>query len=179
MAKKVFIASSTPRRNGNSEVLAAEFARGAREAGHIVNKVDIRDLKLQFCSGCLSCQVRGSCVLNDSMNGLYDEIQSADILVFATPIYFYEMSGQLKTFLDRLNPLYGRENRFKEVYLLATAADEDPAAMNRAISGLQGWIDCFAGVRLAQTICGAGATEAGVASGSAAAAEAYKAGLAV
>ena len=115
MSKTVFIVSSTPRKNGNSEVLAEAFARGATEAGHNVKKVSIRDMELKFCIGCLYCQSHGGCVLKDGMNALYNDVRNADVLVFATPVYYYGMSGQLKTFLDRLNPLFSRENKFKEV----------------------------------------------------------------
>lgn len=161
MSKKVIIVSSSPRKNGNTSILANEFARGAMEAGHTVEIINIRDMKLQFCIGCLACQKMGKCVLNDDMNGLYDSIQNADVLVFATPIYFYEMSGQLKTFLDRLNPLYPKVNKFKSVYLLTAAADTDESAIDGAIKGIQGWIDCFDGVELAGVIKGVGATDAG------------------
>ena len=161
MSKKIYIVSSTPRKNGNSQILADEFARGAKEAGHTVISINIRELNLQFCIGCLYCQSHNECVLNDSMNSLYIDVQSADVLVFATPIYYYEMSGQLKTFLDRLNPLYPRENSFKEVYLLATAADGAESAMDGAVKGIQGWIDCFDGVRLAGVIRGTNADDAG------------------
>ena len=161
MNKKVYIVSSTPRKNGNSEILANEFARGAEEAGNSVIKINVRELDLKFCIGCLYCQSHDKCVLSDEMNSLYNDIQTADVLVFATPIYYYEMSGQLKTFLDRLNPLYPRKNNFKDVYLLATAADSEDSAIDGAIKGVQGWIDCFNGVRLAGVVRGTNADAVG------------------
>ena len=102
MNKKVFIVSSTLRKNGNSDVLAEEFARGARENGNEVTKVNVRDMDLKFCIGCLSCNRTHKCVIQDRMNELYDTVQNSDVLVFATPVYYYAVSGQLKTFLDRL-----------------------------------------------------------------------------
>ena len=81
--------------------------------------------------------------------------------MFATPIYYYGLSGQLKTFLDRMNALYGKENSFKRVYLLASAADTEESAFDGAIKGIQGWIDCFEGVRLAGVVKGAGVESAG------------------
>lgn len=110
--KKIAIISSTPRKNGNSEILAEEFARGARESGNEVKRFDVRDIDLKFCRGCLACQKTSACVIDDGMNEICDEISGADVLVFATPVYYYSVSGQLKTFLDRLNPLFARENRF-------------------------------------------------------------------
>lgn len=176
MNKKVLIVSSTPRKNGNSDVLAEAFARGAREAGNEVEKINVRDTDLRFCIGCLYCQTHDSCVIKDGMNELYERVQHAEVLVFATPIYYYEISGQLKTFLDRLNPLYPRENKFKDVYLLATAADEDKSAMDGAIKGLQGWISCFDGVRLAGVVYGVGADKIGEIESTQAPTEAYEMG---
>ena len=66
-----------------------------------------------------------------------------DVIVFATPVYFYEMCGQMKTLLDRTNPLYPIPYKFKDIYLLTTAADSEQHAMDGVIKGLQGWIDCF------------------------------------
>lgn len=176
MSKKVFIVSSTPRNNGNSDILADEFARGATEAGHSVEKVNIREIDLKYCIGCLACQKTGKCVLNDAMNALYERVQNSDVLVFATPIYYYGMSGQLKTFLDRLNPLYPKTNRFKSVYLIAAAADTEESAVHGAAVGVQGWIDCFDGVTLDGTISGLGVDKAGEIRGKAAIAAAYSAG---
>lgn len=68
--------------------------------------------------------------------------------MFATPVYYYGMAGQLKTFLDRLNALYSRKNKFKEVYLLATCADVDKNALDKTIVSLSGWIECFESVEL-------------------------------
>ncbi len=150
--KKVYIVSSSLRGGSNSEVLASEFARGVKDNGGQVEFLSLKDFDLKFCIGCLACQATGRCVLQDDMEGILDDISDSDVLVFATPVYYYEMSGQLKTFLDRLNPLYGRDNKFSQVYMLGTCADSDPRSMDRAISGLEGWIECFDGVSLAGTL---------------------------
>ena len=159
--KKIMIVSSSPRKGGNSDILANEFAKGAKAAGNEVEIVAVRDVDLKFCVGCLYCQSHDKCVLKDGMNELYDKFQNADVLVFATPIYYYSVCGQLKTFLDRLNPLYPRDNKFKEVYLLATAAEEEEYAMDGAVSDIQGWIDCFDGVELKGVLRGIGVTDKG------------------
>lgn len=177
--KKILIVNSTFRRGGNSEALASAFCKGASEAGHEVKRVNLRDIELKFCTGCLSCLKTGKCALCDGVNELLPAVRDADILVFATPVYYYSMSGQLKTFLDRLNPLYGQENKFKEVYLLATAADSEKSAADGAIRGVQGWIDCFEGVKLAGVICGTGADAIGTVQKTDAYAAAYEAGRAV
>lgn len=159
--KKVIVVTSSPRKGGNSETLSEQFAEGAKSAGHQVQIVSVRSLGLQFCTGCLYCQSHPTCVLKDGMNALYSEFEQADVLVFATPVYYYSISGQLKTFLDRLNPLFPRQNAFREVYLLATAADDVPAAMDGCVSDIQGWIDCFDGVELKGVLRGIGVTEKG------------------
>ena len=161
MAKNILVVSATVRKGGNSEILAEEFVRGAEEAGNNVELLRLREMNLRFCVGCLYCQTHDKCAVHDSMNELYDRISTADILVFASPIYFYSVSGQLKTFLDRLNPLFPRKNRFKKVYLLATCADEQKEAMDGAIKDVQGWIDCFEGVEFSGVIYGIGVTNAG------------------
>lgn len=79
-------------------------------------------------------------------------IKMLSLYVFATPIYYYEMSGQMKTLLDRANPLYFSDYRFRDAYLLATSADEDESAMDGAEKGLQGWVSCFEKVRLAGVV---------------------------
>ena len=177
--KKVIVVSSTPRNGGNSELLAQAFIDGALSAGNQVESVIVRDINLKYCIGCMYCQDHDACVLNDSMNGLYEKFQNADVLVFATPIYYYSVSGQLKTFLDRLNPLYPRENKFKDVYLLATAADELTSAMDGAVTAIQGWVDCFDGVSIKGVIRGVGVTDKGDIKGSAALDEAYAMGAKV
>lgn len=95
------------------------------------------------------------------MNGLYEDFQNADILAFATSVYYYAVCGQMKTLLDRLNPLFARKNKFQDIYLLATAADDEDSAMDGAVKDMQGWIDCFSGVKLKGVIRGIGVAEKG------------------
>lgn len=159
MSKNVVIISSSPRKGGNSDTMADEFLRGAVEAGNTVEKINIRDMELKFCIGCLSCQRTGKCVLRDDMNALYDTVQRADILVFATPVYYYGMTGQLKTFLDRLNPLFSKDNSFKDIYVLMSAAEDEDSAMDGTINGVQCWIDCFSGVAIKEVLRGIGLTD--------------------
>lgn len=176
MSKKICVISSTMRKGGNSYLLAQEFARGAKEAGNEVLEIDIKTLELKYCLGCMYCQSHDGCVIKDSMNSLYREIQNSDVLVFATPIYYYSVSGQLKTFIDRLNPLYPKDNKFKEVYLLATSAEDETSAMDGAIKCVQGFIDCFDNVTLKGVVCGTGVEGAGEIKNSDALLQAYEAG---
>lgn len=161
MAKKILIVSTSPRKGGNSDLLADEFANGAREAGNDVEKICLYDKKIGFCRGCLACQQTQRCVIHDDADAIAQKMLTADVLVFATPIYYYEMCGQMKTMLDRANPLYPSDYAFRDVYLLATAADSSPAAMDGAIKGLEGWIACFEKSRLAGVVRGLGAEGVG------------------
>lgn len=121
MKKNILILSTSPRKGGNSDTLADAFTRGARDAGHDAEKISLAGKSIGFCRGCLACQKTKRCVLQDDANAIVDKMLRADVLVFATPIYFYEMSGQMKTLLDRSNPLFPADYAFRDIYLLATA----------------------------------------------------------
>ncbi|MCR5648038.1 MAG: flavodoxin family protein [Oscillospiraceae bacterium] len=159
--KKVLIVSTSLRKDSNSEALAEAFARGAREAGHEVELISLRGKTVGFCRGCLVCQDKGRCVIRDDADEICRRALTADALVFATPIYYYEMSGQLKTLLDRLNPLFPSDYAFRDVYLLTSAAEDGEQVPQRAVSGLEGWIECFEKARLAGTVFMGGVTAAG------------------
>ena len=161
MSKKVLILSTSPRLNINSEALADAFGHGAEEAGNSVEKISLRGKNIRFCLGCFVCQEKGCCVIPDDMGPIVEKMEQADVLVFATPIYYYEMSGQMKTLLDRGNPLFVADYRFREVYFLATAAEEEDFVPQRAVSGLEGWIECFPEAHLAGIVFGGGVTGTG------------------
>lgn len=161
MNKNVLVISTTLRKGGNSDILAESFIKGAEEAKNNVEKISLIDKKLDYCKGCLSCQKTERCIINDDANEIIEKIKNSDVVVFSTPIYFYEMAGQMKTLLDRTNPLYPSEYKFKDIYLLATAADTDERAIDRAIVGLEGWIECFENTKLKGVVRGVGADIAG------------------
>ena len=152
----VLIISTSLRGGSNSELLAQECRRGAEEAGHKVTFLRLKGKKIQYCIGCLACQKTEKCVLKDDAAEFVEQVKNADILVFATPIYYYEMSGQMKTLLDRLNPLYPSDYKFRKVYMIATAADDGDEAFEKAYQGLQGWVDCFEKAELCGLVCGGG-----------------------
>ena len=129
--KNVVIISSTPRVGGNSEVLANEFAKGAIESGHSVEIIKLREYNLKYCIGCYSCHKTGKCVFNDGMQDLSEKLLKADVIVFATPVYFYSMSGWLKVFIDRLVPCY--EDIRADIYLIATQWDPDKGIMENTV----------------------------------------------
>lgn len=158
MSKNILIISTSLRKHSNSEALADQFARGAQKAGHLVEQLSLQGKEMHFCQGCLACQKTLSCVFQDDAAKIACKMGQADVLVFATPIYYYEMSGQMKVLLDRANPLFPTDYHFRDVYFLASAADRDDAAPQRAIAGLEGWIMCFPKARLAGTVFAGGVT---------------------
>lgn len=143
MSKKVLIVSTSLRGGSNSEVLAKECERGAREAGHDVELLSLKGKDLKYCVGCLACQKTGKCVLKDDVAEILEKVRAAEAIVYATPIYYYGISGQMKTLMDRLNPLYSAEYSFTDIYLIATAADDSSTTFEKAYTALQGWVDCF------------------------------------
>ena len=161
MSKRILVLSTSPRIGGNSETLADVFIKGAEEAGHETKKICLYDKKIEFCKGCLGCQTTGTCILREDADRIIEQMKAMDVLVFATPIYFYEMSGQMKTLLDRTNPLFPAEYEFRDIYLLATSADEEESSMEAAVKGLEGWISCFEKSRLAGVVRGTGADKKG------------------
>ncbi len=150
--KKVLIISTSIRNGSNSERLAHEFEKGAKEAGHDVEFISLKDKSIAFCRGCLACQKTHKCIINDDAIEIADKMCESEVIVWVTPIYYYEMSGQMKTLIDRCNSLYSRDYKFKEVYFLTVSAEDEEYVPERAINGLQGWIDCFEGVDLKNTL---------------------------
>ena len=101
------------------------------------------------------CQQTGKCTIKDDVNDIMQQVLNADVVCWATPIYYYEMSGQMKTLIDRMNALYSLNYKFRDIYLLTTAAEDDPEVPKRAEAGLTGWIDCYPKSHLAGTLfCG-------------------------
>ena len=153
--KKVIVISTSLRAGSNSQVLAEQFAEGAKSAGNEVEFISLRGKEIKFCMGCLACQKIGKCVIKDDVNDIMDKVLEADVVCWATPIYYYEMSGQMKTLIDRMNAMYPKDYRFRDIYLLATATEDEEHVPQRAIQGLTGWIDCYPKSRLAGTLfCG-------------------------
>lgn len=113
------------RLNSNSDQLADAFIQSAKESGNDVIEISLKDKKIAFCKGCLSCQKLGHCVIDDDANIITEKIKQADVVVWVTPIYYYEMSGQMKVMIDRANSLYTSNYQFRDVYLLSTAAENE------------------------------------------------------
>ena len=119
----ILILSGSPRKGGNTELLAEAFAKGAA-AHHHVEVVSVRDVKVNPCLGCNACfKSNGVCAQKDDMTILYEKMSQADMLVIASPVYFYGISAQLKTFIDRFhNPIRDTFHIKKMALLLVGAA---------------------------------------------------------
>ena len=156
MNKKVLVITTSLRKNSNSERLADAFLEGAKENGNLVEKIRVANKNIGFCKGCLACQKTGKCVIEDDMYEICEKMKNADIIAFATPIYYYEMSGQLKTLLDRTNPLYSSDYAFRDIYFLSTAAENSDSTNSKAMSGLGGWVDCFPKAKIVGSVFAGG-----------------------
>ena len=161
MSKNILIISASPRKGGNSDMLCDQFMKGAGEAGHKVEKLRLAELKIDYCSACYACKKVGHCIKQDDMAKVIEKMRAADVIVLATPVYFFTMNAQMKTMIDRtLGGVQksGLEN--KDFYMIATAAD-GKAAMERTIDGLRGYLDCMPGAKEKGVIYGAGAWQLG------------------
>ena len=156
--KNVLIITTSPRIGGNSDKLARQFALGAREAGNNVEVISLADEQIQFCKGCLSCVTTLRCFMHDDTDAIRAKMREADVIVWATPVYYYSISGQMKTMIDRANPLYGDDYKFRDIYFLATAAEDEPETVSGAQTAVQGWIDCFEKAKLKGVVFAGGVT---------------------
>ena len=99
---RIVVLQGSPNTNGSTAILVEEFARGARHAGHDVVRIDVADAGVAPCTGCVACGYEGPCVQHDGMDTVRTALLDADMVVFATPLYYYGMTAQLKTVIDRL-----------------------------------------------------------------------------
>ena len=141
--KNILILSSSPRRGGNSDTLCDEFTQGAMEAGNHVEKIFLRDKTIHPCTGCSTCSLyKKTCPQKDDAAEIIAKMLAADVIVMATPVYFYAISAQMKTLIDRCCGPY-TEMKNKEFYFIATAAENDERIMGRIVANFMGFLDCL------------------------------------
>ena len=161
MSKKVLILSGSPRKGGNSDLLCDEFMRGAREAGHTVSKVRVAENKIAPCSACYYCRSNdGACVHKDDMAALLQSMIDADVLVLASPVYFYSIDAQLKAVIDRTVARW-LEVKNKEFYYIVTMADEELTSADTTLACFRGYADCVEGAKEMGVIIGNGVYKPG------------------
>lgn len=160
MSKNVLILSGSPRKSGNSDLLCDAFLEGAAEAGHRVEKIRVAEKRIGFCRGCYACKGTGVCAIRDDMGQILQKMVDADVLVLASPVYFYSIDAQLKALIDRTVARW-QEVRDKELYYIMTAADEGRAAMETTLACFRGYADCIEGAKEMGVIYGSGVYEKG------------------
>ncbi len=172
------ILSGSPRKNGNSDILCDEFAKGAKEAGNSVEKIRVSEKKIGFCRACYACKGTGKCVINDDMAEVLQKIIDADVIVLASPVYFYSIDAQLKALIDRTVARW-TEVKNKEFYYIVTAADSEIESAKTTIECFRGYADCVDGAVEKGIIYGMGAYEKGEIRDTAAVSKAYSMGKTV
>jgi len=130
-AKNVLVVLGSPRRKGNSAVLAERIAKGARTCGAKVKTVFLQDLNIAPCRACLACQKPKAqgCVLRDDMQPIYRDLKESNAWILASPVYWFTMSAQLKIFMDRCFALAGAGNQAfqgKKIAIAMSFGDRDP-----------------------------------------------------
>lgn len=174
--KKVLILSGSPRKNGNSDILCDEFAHGATDSGHIVEKIRIAEKQIGYCRACYACRsTGGKCIIDDDMAELMNKIIEADVLVLASPVYFYSIDAQLKAVIDRTVCRW-TEVKNKEFYYIVTAADGETEAAETTVACFHGYAECVEGAEEKGVIYGMGAYEKGEVKNTPAFYEAYNMG---
>lgn len=155
MSKKVLVLSASPRKGGNSDLLCDQFVLGAKAAGKQAEKIFLRDKKINYCVACYACRESGNCIQQDDMAEVLEKMIAADVIVMATPVYFYTMDAQMKTLIDRTVSRY-TQIRNKEMYFIVTAADDRKQEMERTIEGFRGFTSCLSGPKEKGVIYGTG-----------------------
>lgn len=175
MSKKVLILSGSPRKGGNSDLLCDEFMRGAKEAGHQVEKIRVQEKKVACCIACYACRNTGVCAIKDDMAEVIQKMIDCDVMVLASPVYFYSVDAQLKAVIDR-SVCRWTEVKNKEMYYIMTAADEEKTSMETTLACFRGYADCVEGAVEKGVIYGTGVYEAGEVKEKAVMQEAYQMG---
>lgn len=175
VSKNVLILSGSPRKGGNSDLLCDEFMRGALDAGHSVEKLFISDLNIGYCKACYACR-SGVCVLHDDMAMVLEKMHWADVLVLASPVYFYSIDAQMKAIIDRTLPQW-TELKGKEMVYILTAAEDTETVMNGALACFRGLAECLPDSVEKGVLCGKGVYEKGDVRSTAYMADAFNMGL--
>nr|WP_325196052.1 flavodoxin family protein [uncultured Oscillibacter sp.] len=176
MSKRILILSGSPRKGGNSDLLCDEFLRGAQESGNQAEKVFLRSKKVAPCNACYYCKSSGGkCAISDDMTEILDKMQAADVIVMASPVYFYSIDAQMKAVIDRSVARWTNIPN-KEFYYIMTAAEDSDTVMDCTLECFRGFAACLDGAQEKGVIYGKGVYEAGAIKGLPAMREAYEMG---
>ncbi|UCF98342.1 MAG: flavodoxin family protein [Spirochaetaceae bacterium] len=150
------VVNGSPRKNGNTEILLDQVAKGYTDSGGRIRQIRLHDSGIEYCTGCFTClrQRERPCKLNDPMDGIYDELLGSGAIVLGTPVYFWGPSAQMKTFLDRLFPFgdyqtttWAQAFRGVPFGLVLVYGDEDPitSGAEAAYRQIKLVIECIGG----------------------------------
>lgn len=178
MNKKVLILSGSPRKGGNSDILCDEFMRGAVESGCTAEKIRVAEKKIGYCMGCYACRGSGVCAIKDDMAEIMQKLIEADVIVLASPVYFYSIDAQLKAVIDRTVCRW-TEVKNKDFYYIMTAADSAVSSMDTTLACFRGYADCVEGAREMGVIYGTGVYEKGEVKNTKAMKESYEMGRSI
>ena len=174
--KKILVLSASARKGGNTDLLCDEFIRGAELAGHSVEKLHVAFMQVRGCMGCRICQVNGGqCVQKDDMEEIYAKIKVADVIVYASPVYFYSFNAQMKAVMDRTFAIE-KVIRDKTVCLITTGAAPKREYMSLITEHFHRYLSCFNNLTIGGIIVGCGTTEKKDILGSATMQEAFEMG---
>jgi len=135
MSKNIVILSGSPRKDGNTDKLAAAFVTGAESAGKNVTLFRTADMKISGCLGCGHCfEEKSVCVQKDDMGQILDALRKADALVLASPIYYFSVTAQIKAAVDRTYALISDKAPIGKAALLITCGDSDIEAAEGAVT---------------------------------------------
>ena len=143
--KSVLIISASPRRGGNTDTLCDEFARGAQEAGAKVEKISLEDYKIDFfreIDTYMQPDSVAKATARDDAHIVINKMLRADVIVLASPVYYYNIDGQMKTLIDRTYYAF-MQMKDKEFFYITASADVEPYAADCAIEGFRGFVRCL------------------------------------
>ncbi len=174
--KKVLVISGSPRKGGNSDLLCDEFIRGAKEAGNEVEKVTLAEKQVGFCRACYYCRSHGGeCAIRDDMGAILNQMLLADVIVLASPVYFYSIDAQMKALIDRTVAKW-LKIKDKEFYYIMTSAEDSADVMDCTLACFRGLAACLEGSREMGVIYGKGVYKKGEIEKKPAMREAYQMG---
>ncbi|MDD3795072.1 MAG: flavodoxin family protein [Lachnospiraceae bacterium] len=175
MNKNVLILSGSPRKGGNSDLMCDQFLKGAQESGNQVEKIFLRSKKVAPCNACYYCKNGGQCAIKDDMTEILDKMQAADVIVMASPVYFYSIDAQMKAVIDRSVARWTNIPN-KEFYYIMTAAEDSADVMDCTLECFRGFARCLNGSKEMGVVYGKGVYEAGAIQGMPAMQKAYEMG---
>lgn len=174
--KHIVILSGSPRKNGNTNLLCRQFQQGAEEVGHSVRFIPLAEKRIGFCRACDVCMRNGgACIQKDDMENILCAFQQADVVVLATPVYFYGVSAQMKACIDRTYPIWQHLGRKEVYYIVSAGLGEDIIA--RSLGDLDGFVEHFEQYEIKGRLYASNVMEAGAVRTLPVMEAAYQAGL--